>query len=85
LTSTATIVAPAATKPRDPSRETATARPGPGSASRATTRSELMSTNVNSALCVATSATRACAIAGVTPIATSATATVPSFRPVSTT
>ena len=61
LTSSETIVAPAATKPRLPSLSTATAVLGAGSAMLATTRSEETSSSASSGVPVATSATRACA------------------------
>ena len=59
LTSSETIVAPAATNPRAPSLSTATAVLGAGSASRATTRSVETSSSASSGVPVATSATRA--------------------------
>ena len=67
---------PAATNPRWPSRETATARAGPGSASRATTALEDTSTNATSGRPVATSTTRADAACGAgSSAASTATAT----------
>ena len=59
LTSIATTVEPAATKPRAPSPSTATAVLGAGSAKRATTRSDVTSSRTSSGVPLATSATRA--------------------------